>query len=66
MKKYRIMPLPIGTLEIDKSRMMYFTDPGVPITIPTISFFVEGGGEKYLGGYGCVSGGNEKTSGWTG
>jgi len=48
MKKYRIVPLPIGTLEIDKSRMMYFTDPGVPITIPTISFFIEGGEKNIL------------------
>jgi N-acyl homoserine lactone hydrolase len=48
MKKYRIVPLPIGTLEVDKSCMMYFTDPGVPITIPTISFFIEGGEKNIL------------------
>jgi glyoxylase-like metal-dependent hydrolase (beta-lactamase superfamily II) len=48
MKKYRIVPLPIGTLEVDKSFMMYFTDPGVPITIPTISFFIEGGEKNVL------------------
>jgi glyoxylase-like metal-dependent hydrolase (beta-lactamase superfamily II) len=28
--------------------MMYFTEPGVPITIPTISFFIEGNGKNYL------------------
>lgn len=48
MKKYRIVPLPIGTLEVDKSFMTYFTDPGVPITIPTISFFIEGGEKNIL------------------
>ena len=43
MAKYEIVPLVLGTVEGDKSTMMYFMDFGVKIKLPVVAFYLKGG-----------------------
>ena len=47
MPQYEIIPLVLGTLEVDKSAMMYFVDCGVKTTISVACFYIKGA-EKHI------------------
>lgn len=42
MAKYEIIPLVLGYITIDKSGMTYFADCGTKISLPMVSFYIEG------------------------
>ena len=48
MPQYEIVPLVLGTIEIDKSAMVYFVDCGVKITMPVVCFYVKGAAKNIL------------------
>ena len=53
MPEYKIVPLVLGDLELDKSYMMYFMQCGTKITIPIVSFYIEGPEKNILVDTGC-------------
>jgi glyoxylase-like metal-dependent hydrolase (beta-lactamase superfamily II) len=48
MPKYEIIPLVLGTIEIDKSAMMYLVDCGVKILMPVVCFYIKGAEKNIL------------------
>jgi len=48
MAKYEIVPLVLATIEVEKSKMMYLTDCGQTVTLPTVSFYIRGADQNIL------------------
>ena len=48
MPQYEIIPLVLGTLEVDKSAMMYFVGCGVKVTISVACFYIKGAQKHIL------------------
>ena len=48
IREYKILPLILGNIEIDKSAMMYFTHCGTKIKIPIVCFYIKGGDKHIL------------------
>jgi len=48
MAKYEIIPLVLGYITIDKSGMTYFADCGTKISLPMVSFYIEGAEKNIL------------------
>lgn len=60
MAKYEIIPLVLGTLAVDKSFMMYFTDCGTRIELSVVFFYIKGGEKNILVDTGAPAKGTEK------
>lgn len=48
MAQYEIIPLVLGTIDVDKSYMMQFMHCGTPLTMPVVSFYIKGAPKKIL------------------
>jgi len=51
--QYTITPVSVGTLTIDRSRMLWGQGCGTKMQVPVLMFYVEGGGQRILFDTGC-------------
>ena len=47
-REYKILPLVLGSIELDKSAMTYFAYCGTKIRIPIVCFYIQGGDKHIL------------------
>ena len=48
IREYKILPLILGNIELDKSAMLYFTHCGIKLKIPIVCFYIKGGDKHIL------------------